>query len=128
MCSQGFNFFRFFNGINECLPETQSELLHVELLKWYEDHGRFFESNDLSQVIYLSYSVLKNVSWYFKYSIWMCTLVRKVAYFLCMEDHVWSHDPQEQLIFYCYQEVSNCILHFVSHPDFPSMEPTWFSY
>ena len=55
--------FSLINGINECLPGTQSELLHVKLFEWYEDNARFFESNDFSQVIYLSNSVLNNVSW-----------------------------------------------------------------
>ena len=54
--------FSLINDINECLLRTQSELSHVELLEWYEDHGKFFESNDFSQAISLSDSVLNNVS------------------------------------------------------------------
>ena len=54
--------FSLINDINECLPRTQSELLHVKLFEWYEDHGRLFESNDFSQVISLSSAVLNNVS------------------------------------------------------------------
>ena len=54
--------FSLINGINECLTGTQSELLHVELFEWYEDHGRFFESDDFNQAISLSNSVLSNVS------------------------------------------------------------------
>ena len=54
--------FLLINGINECLPGTQSKLLHVKLFEWYEDHGRFFGLNDFSQAIYLSNSVLNNVS------------------------------------------------------------------
>ena len=45
--------YSLINSINECLPGTPSELLHVELFEWYEDHGRFFESNDFSQAISL---------------------------------------------------------------------------
>ena len=51
--------FSLINGINEYLPGTQLELLHVKLFEWY---GRFFESNDLSQAIHLSNSALNNVS------------------------------------------------------------------
>ena len=54
--------FLLINGINECLPGTQSNLLRVKLFEWYEDHGRFFGSNDFSQAIYLSNSVLNKVS------------------------------------------------------------------
>ena len=54
--------FSLINGFNGCLTGTQSELLHVELFEWYEDHGRFFESDDVNQAISLSNSVLSNVS------------------------------------------------------------------
>ena len=40
-CDFSLLTFLLISDINEWLPGTQLELLHVELFEWYEDHGSF---------------------------------------------------------------------------------------
>ena len=123
-CDLSVLTFSLINDINECLPGTQSELLHVKLFEWYKDYGSFFVWNDFNKQFLCqiqSYTMCPDNS---NISCWLYTLVNKVTYFFSMEAHLWSHNPQKELISHCYQGDSNRILDFVSHPDFPLMETT----
>ena len=87
--------FLLINDINKCLPRIQLELLHAELLEWCEDCSSFLNQmisakQFLCQIQSQAMSPDNSNILY-----WLYTLVKKVAYFFCVEAHLWSHNPQE---------------------------------